>query len=160
MHINTWLILIRLSFWSEIMVWGTFQKRLRALKFATWYKSNIFQCMHKIFCVEFQRYPMEEFGPKISHPHIEIYVFYSHVKIHEFLNLRSFWNAPMVSFQCVNSYKPMWNEPSSVQIIACRLLSAKPSSEPMLVYCQSQPLEQTSVKFSSESKDFHSKKCI
>ena len=32
---------------------------LRALKFSTCYKSCIFQCMDKIFSVEFQRYPLK-----------------------------------------------------------------------------------------------------
>ena len=32
---------------------------LRALEFSTWYKSCIFQCMSKIYCVEFQRYPLK-----------------------------------------------------------------------------------------------------
>ena len=31
---------------------------VRALKFSTVNKINIFQCMGKIFCVEFQRYPL------------------------------------------------------------------------------------------------------
>ena len=54
----------------------------------------------------------------------------------------AFLNAPMVSCQCVNSlrpsdaYMPQWNGPSSAQIMACRLLGAKPLSEPMLVYWQ------------------------
>ena len=34
-----------------------------------------------------------------------------------------------------------------VQIMACRLLGAKPLYEPMLEYCQLDPWEQTSVKF-------------
>ena len=32
---------------------------LKALKFSTQYKSHIIQCMVKIFCVEFQRYPLK-----------------------------------------------------------------------------------------------------
>ena len=43
---------------------------LRALKFSLVNKIYIFQCMGKIFCVEFQRYPH-----KISCPYIERYDF-------------------------------------------------------------------------------------
>ena len=32
---------------------------LRALKISMLYKSHIFQCMGKIFCVEFQRVPLK-----------------------------------------------------------------------------------------------------
>ena len=41
----------------------------------------------------------------------------------------------------INSLRPEWriyvsvNSPSLVQIIACRLIGAKPLSEPMLEYC-------------------------
>ena len=38
--------------------------------------------------------------------------------------------------------------------MACRLDGAKPLSEPMLDYCQFEPLEQTSVKFKSEFNIF------
>ena len=37
--------------------------------------------------------------------------------------------------------------PSLVQIMACRLVSAKPLSEPMLPYCQLDHKEHNSVKF-------------
>ena len=38
--------------------------------------------------------------------------------------------------------------------MACRLDGAKPLSQPMLEYCQSDPQEQTSMKFQSEFKHF------
>ena len=44
-------------------------------------------------------------------------------------------------------YMRQWNRPSLVQIKACRLLGAKPLFQPMLVYCQLEPKEQSSVKF-------------
>ena len=44
--------------------------------------------------------------------------------------------------------------------MVCRLVGAKPLSEPMLEYCYLDPWEQTSVKFWSEFKHFHSRKCI
>ena len=45
-------------------VWGHFKNtyellNLRALKFSPVNKIHIFQCMGKIFCVEFQRYPLK-----------------------------------------------------------------------------------------------------
>ena len=51
---------------------------LRALKFCI--KNHIFQCMGRIFCLEFQMGTFE-IPPKISHLYIEKYGFYSHVKI-------------------------------------------------------------------------------
>ena len=68
--------------------------------------------------------------------------------------------------QWVNSSPPsavymrQWTGPSLVQIMACRLFSAKPLPESMLVYCQLDPWEQVSVKFESEFYPFHSRKCI
>ena len=44
--------------------------------------------------------------------------------------------------------------------MACRLFGAKPLSEPMLGYWQYDSQEQTSVKFESKYKTFHSRKCI
>ena len=47
------------------------------------------------------------------------------------------------------------NLPSLFQIMACRLFSAKPLSEPMLLYCQSNPMEHISVEFYLKFKSFH-----
>ena len=47
-----------------------------------------------------------------------------------------------------------------VQIMACRLFGAKPLSKSMLHYCQMDPSEQTTVKFSSKFQIFHLRKCI
>ena len=38
--------------------------------------------------------------------------------------------------------------------MACHLYDAKPLPEPMMTYCQVDPLEQTSVKFESKYKIF------
>ena len=70
---------------------------LRGLKFSYVNKINIFQCMGKIFCVEFQRVPPH----KKSNPYIERYDFYTTLKIQELLDLRAhmrFWNAPLVLY--------------------------------------------------------------
>ena len=48
---------------------------------------------------------------------------------------------PNDAFMC------QWTRPSLVRIMACRLIGAKPLSEPMLVYCWLGPWEQFSVKF-------------
>ena len=45
------------------------------------------------------------------------------------------------------AYMRQWIRPSLVQIMGCRRVSTKPLSEPMQEYCQSDPWEQTSVKF-------------
>ena len=43
--------------------------------------------------------------------------------------------------------------------MACRLVGAKPLSEPMLECCQLDPKEHISVKFKSKFEIFHSRKC-
>ena len=53
-----------------------------------------------------------------------------------------------------------WTRLALVQIMACRLSGAKPSSKPVLGYCQLEPWEQTPVKCLSKCKTFHSRKCI
>ena len=53
---------------------------LRALKISKLHKNDIFQCMGKIFCVEFQRVPFE-IPHKISYPYIERCEFNSHIEI-------------------------------------------------------------------------------
>ena len=58
------------------------------------------------------------------------------------------------------AYMHHWTGSALVQIMACRLIGAKPLSEPMLEYCYLDPYEQTSVKFESKYKTFHSWKCI
>ena len=44
--------------------------------------------------------------------------------------------------------------------MACRLVGAKPLSEPMLEYCLFYPQEQTSMKYLPKFIYFHSRKCI
>ena len=51
---------------------GRFKKayellNLRALKFSPLNKIHIFQCMGKIFCVEFQRYPLKFHAKYLTH---------------------------------------------------------------------------------------------
>ena len=45
------------------------------------------------------------------------------------------------------AYMHQWIGSALVQIMACRLFGAKPLSAPMLVYCQLDYWEQTSLKF-------------
>ena len=52
------------------------------------------------------------------------------------------------------------NWSSLVQIMACRLVGAKPLSEPILEYCWLDPLEQNSVKSRSQFKRFDSRKRV
>ena len=49
---------------------------------------------------------------------------------------------------------------SLVQILACRLIHAKPLSEPMLDYCPLDPKEQISLKLELKFLHFHSRKCL
>ena len=65
----------------------------------------------------------------------------------------------------LNSYPPsaymrQWIGSALVQIMAWRLVGAKPLPEPMLAYCQLDSWEQISVKFEPELWHFHSRKCI
>ena len=53
-----------------------------------------------------------------------------------------------------------WTGPALVQVIACRLFGAKPLPEPMLPYCRLDTREQTSMKFESKYKSFHSWNCM
>ena len=46
------------------------------------------------------------------------------------------------------------------KVMACRLFGAKPLPEPMLIYCKLDLAEQTSVKFGSKYKTFHSRTCV
>ena len=67
---------------------------------------------------------------------------------------------------CFNSspldaaYMRPWIVSALVQIMACRLYGAKPLSDPRLDHYQLDPWEQTSVKFLSKYKIFHSWRCI
>ena len=58
------------------------------------------------------------------------------------------------------AYMRQWIGPTLVPIMACRLFGPKPLYKPVLgLYCQLDPLEQTSAKFQSKNKIFHSRKC-
>ena len=51
------------------------QKRLnlRSLKISTFYKNCMFQCTGKIFCVEFQRYPLKFHTKYLTHTLKDVY---------------------------------------------------------------------------------------
>ena len=46
---------------------------LRALKISMFHKKIIFQCMGKIFCVEFQRYPLKFHTKYLTHTLKDVY---------------------------------------------------------------------------------------
>ena len=57
---------------NSLRTGGRFKKayellNLRALKISMLYKNHIFQCMGKIFCVEFQRYPLKFHTKYLTH---------------------------------------------------------------------------------------------
>ena len=58
------------------------------------------------------------------------------------------------------AYMRQWTGSSLDQVMACRLFSAKPLPEPMLVYVQLDSWEQVSLKFEWEFYNFYSRKCI
>ena len=47
---------------------------------------------------------------------------------------------------------------SFVQVMACRLLGARPLHEPIMTFCWLDPLEQISTKFESKHNNLHTKK--
>ena len=66
---------------------------LRALWFSHVNEIYIFQCMGKIFCVEFQRYPFK-FHTKYLFPYIERYDFYKNKILAGLRAHMRFWNVP------------------------------------------------------------------
>ena len=56
------------------------------------------------------------------------------------------------------AFMHQWSGLALVQVMACRLIGAKPLSEPMLTYYQWDPWEQASVKFESKYKILHLRK--
>ena len=59
-----------------------------------------------------------------------------------------------------DAYMCQYYIPTMVQIMACRLIGAKPSSEPMLPYCRLDTQESISVTFYLKFKSFHTRKCV
>ena len=72
---------------------------LRALKFLSVNKIYIFHCMGKIFCVEFQRYPLQ-FHTKYLTRTLKIWFFYNSeiLRALRFKSSYAFWNAPQTRF--------------------------------------------------------------
>ena len=73
-----------------------------------------------------------------------------------YLNKGKFWfqqddivtsSPPSAAYMC------QWIGSALVQIMACRLFSAKPLSKPMMGYCQLNSQEQTLVKFQSKHEN-------
>ena len=56
------------------------------------------------------------------------------------------------------AYMRQWTGSSLVQLMACRLIGAKPLPEPVLAYCHLDSWKHISVKFESEVYHFHSRK--
>ena len=50
-----------------------------------------------------------------------------------------------------------WTGSVLVQVMACRRFGAEPLPDPMLIYCQLDPKEHTSVKFEAKYKTIHSR---
>ena len=58
------------------------------------------------------------------------------------------------------AYMPHWIGAALVQVLACRLVGAKPLPGPIMAYRQSDPSGELSVKFESKYKTFNWWKCI
>ena len=59
-----------------------------------------------------------------------------------------------------NVYIRQSTRPSLVHILACRLFGDNTLSESMLDYSYLDPAEQLSMKFRSQVRHFHSRKCV
>ena len=78
------------------------------------------------------------------------------------------WNFAKVETKVIflNSSPPSaiylccWTGSALMQIMACRLFSAKSLPEPMPTCCQLNLYEQSTVKFESKYKKNHSRKCV
>ena len=79
-----------------------------------------------------------------------------------FVKLNNHRGAPLdiKSLRPTDANMRLQPRPPLLHIMACCLFGAKPLYQPMLAYCQLDPWEQTSVKFSSRFKHFHWTKCI
>ena len=65
------------------------------------------------------------------------------------------WNMVVVNSSPPSAaYMLLWSEASSVQVMACRLLDAKPLHEPMLTYCQLNPQEPLQWNSNQNTKIF------
>ena len=68
---------------------------LRALKISTLYKNRIFQCMGKIFCLEFQRFPLKFHSKYLAHTLKDVVFIHSYnLSALRFKSSYVFWNDP------------------------------------------------------------------
>ena len=80
---------------------------------------------------------------------------YLNVYLYVFPYWQGWCSSDILMFSCmvINSSPPsdacmhQWTGSAMVQVMTCRLFGVKPLPEPMLIYCQLDPLEQISVKF-------------
>ena len=95
---------------------------LKALKFSPVNKIHIFQCMGKIFCVEFQRYPLKFHTKYLTHTLKDTIILleYSHLPLISFLHC---W----LKFTLTESTRTKFNESPGDQP---RLVFLFPSSRP------------------------------
>ena len=83
---------------------------LRALKFSPVNKTRIFQCMGKIFWVEFQRYPLKFHTKYLTHTLKDVILYNIEIlRAVRFKSSYAFWNAPcpMNTFlaSCIRCWK-------------------------------------------------------
>ena len=79
---------------------------------------------------------------------------------HWFQLIRNGWAVTNAALTHLPLVLHRWTGSALVQIMACRLDSAKPLSEPMLTYCEIDPKEHISMKFYLKFKYFYSRKCV
>ena len=62
------------------------------------YENNVFQCMGKIFCVEFQRYPLKFHTKYLAHTLKDVDFIHLDLRAH-----KCFWNAPLACYAAMVS---------------------------------------------------------
>ena len=76
------------------------------------------------------------------------------------ISFETIYNIMVNSLRPSDAYMHHQTQPSLLQIMVCRLFSAKPIFEPMFTYCQWDPKEQNSVKLWSKFEHFLSRKYV
>ena len=81
--------------------------------------------------------------------------------VHDFIHVMKYHGSSSVnSLWPSNTVWWLWSWSALPQLLAYHLFNAKPIPGSMLTYCQLGPQEQTSMKFSTNLRTFHSRKCI
>ena len=111
-------------------------------------------------CYQLYRWRVWECSPHLFDTSITLFYFSRYINTYEYENIiYHALSALNLSPPCA-AYMRLWTESALFQIMACRMDSAKPLSEPILTYYQLDPEEHISIKFDLKFKYLHSRKCV